>query len=139
MALITFVNILSRYCLHFSLAFTEEITIQLFVWLTMVGSGLAFERGGQLGMITLLNRLPCGARRGLLVFGALLSAALFLVIDLLVLRLMGREISLYHARSPALGLPVWIYYAGVPLGSLIVLRGIWRGARAAWLELPTKT
>ena len=55
MAAIAFVNILSRYLFHFSFASTEEITINLFVWVTVIGSGLAFERGGQLGMITLYN------------------------------------------------------------------------------------
>ena len=58
MASIAFANVLSRYLFHFSFAATEEITINLFVWLTVVGSGIAFERGGQLGMITLFNVLP---------------------------------------------------------------------------------
>ena len=33
MASIAFINVLSRYLFHFSFAATEEITINLFVWL----------------------------------------------------------------------------------------------------------
>ena len=47
MALIAFVNILGRYLFRYSLAFTEEATIHCFVWLTVVGSGIAFERGSR--------------------------------------------------------------------------------------------
>lgn len=51
MSCITFINVLSRYFLHFSFAATEEITINLFVWMTVVGSGIAFKRGAHLGMV----------------------------------------------------------------------------------------
>ncbi|MCJ7541671.1 MAG: TRAP transporter small permease subunit, partial [Desulfobacterales bacterium] len=51
MAAIAFINVLSRYFFHFSFAATEEITINLFVWMTVLGSGIAFERGGHLGMV----------------------------------------------------------------------------------------
>ena len=33
MASIAFINVLSRYLFHFSFAATEEITINLFVWM----------------------------------------------------------------------------------------------------------
>jgi TRAP-type C4-dicarboxylate transport system permease small subunit len=39
MALIAFVNVLSRYFFNFSIGATEEITINLFVWMTVVGTG----------------------------------------------------------------------------------------------------
>jgi TRAP-type C4-dicarboxylate transport system permease small subunit len=58
MALIAFVNVLSRYFINFSIGATEEITINLFVWMTVVGTGIAFERGAQLGMVTFFNLLP---------------------------------------------------------------------------------
>ena len=41
MALIAFVNVLSRYFVNFSIGATEEITINLFVWMTVVGTGIA--------------------------------------------------------------------------------------------------
>ena len=38
MALIAFINVLSRYFINFSIGATEEITINLFVWMTVVGT-----------------------------------------------------------------------------------------------------
>ena len=37
------------------------------------------------------------------------------------------EITVFKALSSSLGIPVWIYYAGVVLISASVFKGIWRG------------
>lgn len=129
MVLISFTNVLGRYLFHYSLAFTEEVTINLFVWVTVLGSGIAFERGSHLGMVTLSRRFPPRLRRFLAVFNAFLGAGLFLVVDVTLIRAIHDEITLFQARSPALGLPVWIYYAGVVLASPAVFLGILRGCR----------
>ena len=131
MSVIAFLNILGRYLFHYSLAFTEEITINLFVWLTVLGSGIAFERGSQLGMRSLYNRFPAAARRAADAAGAVLGCLLFAAVDILVIRMIYYEITLFRASSPALGIPVWIYYVGVPLFSVSVFRGIYLGARSA--------
>jgi TRAP-type C4-dicarboxylate transport system permease small subunit len=128
MASIAFVNILSRYLFHFSFASTEEITINLFVWVTVIGSGLAFERGGQLGMITLYNLFPQRFKRFVIVFSAALSASLFLLVDIYMIQAIYEELTLFNATSAALGIPVWIYYIGVPIFSVFVFTGIYRDA-----------
>ncbi len=129
MASIAFINVLSRYFFHFSFAATEEITINLFVWLTVVGSGIAFERGGQLGMVTLFNALPPRYQKAVIVFSSFLSTALFLLVDIYMIKAIYEELTLFQATSAALGIPVWIYYIGVPLLSVYVFAGIYRFAR----------
>jgi TRAP-type C4-dicarboxylate transport system permease small subunit len=128
MASIAFVNILSRYLFHFSFAATEEITINLFVWVTVIGSGLAFERGGQLGMTTLYNTFPKKFKKFVIVFSAALSAALFLLVDIYMIQAIYEELTLFKATSAALGIPVWIYYIGVPVFSVFLFAGIYRDA-----------
>ncbi len=134
MALIAFVNVLGRYVFGYSLAFTEEITIHLFVWMVVVGMGLAFERGAQLGMASVRRLLPLGARRAITLVGMALSVGLLLAVNAMLLRTIHLEITLFHARSAALGIPVWVYHAGVPALSVFALRGVWRGAMREWRE-----
>ena len=129
MAVIAFANILGRYLFHYSIAFTEEITINLFVWLTVVGSGIAFERGAQLGVVSLYARFPPAAQRAVAVLSATLGAALFVAVDVLLVRTIYFEITLFRATSPGLGIPVWIYYVPVPILSVAVFEGIWRGVK----------
>ncbi|OPX38930.1 MAG: hypothetical protein B1H11_03965 [Desulfobacteraceae bacterium 4484_190.1] len=128
MAAIAFINVLSRYLFHFSFAATEEITINLFVWLTVVGSGIAFERGGQLGMVTLYNVFPRKFKRVIVLFSAGMSALLFILVDIYTIQAIKDEVTLFHATSAALGIPVWIYYTGVPILSIFVFMGIYRDA-----------
>ncbi|HIJ37020.1 MAG TPA: TRAP transporter small permease [Deltaproteobacteria bacterium] len=128
MAAIAFINVLSRYLFHFSFAATEEITINLFVWLTVVGSGIAFERGAQLGMVTLYNVFPEKFKKIVILFASALSAILFLFVDLYMIQAIYDELTLFQATSPALAIPVWIYYIGVPILSIFVFRGIYRDA-----------
>lgn len=128
MASIAFINVLSRYIFHFSFAATEEITINLFVWLTVVGSGIAFERGGQLGMVTLYNIFPKKLKKIVILFSSGLSALLFILVDVYMIKAIYNEMTLFQATSAALGIPVWIYYIGVPIFSVFVFAGIYRDA-----------
>ncbi len=129
MALIAFINILSRYIFHFSFAATEEITINLFVWMSIIGMGIAFERGGHLGMVTFFRMFPPKMQQAVVVFYSLLAALLFVVINWFMIQAIYDEITLFQAESASLGIPVWIYYAGLPVFSIFVFRGIYRDAR----------
>jgi TRAP-type transport system small permease protein len=128
MAAIAFINVVSRYVFHFSFAATEEITINLFVWLTVVGSGIAFERGGHLGMVTLFNFFPKRMKKVVIVVTAVLMAALFAVVNAFMIQTIYDDLTRFHAMSGALGIPIWVYYAGVPVLSVYVFRGIYREA-----------
>lgn len=129
MALIAFINILSRYIFHFSFAATEEITINLFVWMTVIGMGIAFERGGHLGMVTFYNLFPEKLQRASVLAYSLLAAGLFLVLNGYMIQAIYDEVTLFQAKSASLGVPVWVYYAGLPVFSVFIFRGIYRGAR----------
>jgi TRAP-type C4-dicarboxylate transport system permease small subunit len=130
MASIAFINVLSRYLFHFSFAATEEITINLFVWMTVVGTGIAFERGGQLGMVTIYNIFPKKFKKWVILFSAGLAAILFLLVDIYMVQAIYFELTLFQATSAGLGIPVWIYYIGVPILSVFVFTGIYRDAAA---------
>ncbi|BCS89890.1 TRAP transporter small permease [Pseudodesulfovibrio sediminis] len=125
---IAFINILSRYIFHFSLAATEEITINLFVWMTVIGIAIAFERGGHMGMVTFFNMFPKALKKVSIVIYSLLAAALFLVLDYFMIQAIYDEITLFQARSASLDIPVWIYYLGLPVFSVFIFRGIYKDA-----------
>lgn len=135
MASIAFINVLSRYLFHFSFAATEEVTINLFVWLTVVGSGIAFERGGQLGMVTLYNIFSRKSKKLVILLSSGLSALLFVMVDIFTIQAIYDELTLFHATSAALAIPVWIYYIGVPIFSVFVFTGIYKDASTKLDEL----
>jgi TRAP-type transport system small permease protein len=138
MAAIAFINVLSRYFFHFSFAATEEITINMFVWMTVVGSGIAFGRGSHLGMVTLFKLFPLRFQKGVVFFSAVLSGVLFMLVDIYMIQSIYEEVTIFHATSGALGIPVWIYYAGVPVLSVFLFRGVYKGALAKLASLDGK-
>ncbi|MGA7874259.1 MAG: TRAP transporter small permease subunit [Desulfoferrobacter sp.] len=139
MASIAFINVLSRYFFHFSFAATEEITINLFVWLTVVGSGIAFGRGAHLGMITLYKVFPKGFKKVVIVIHAALNTILFLILNTYIIQAIYDEVTVFHATSGALGLPVWIYYAGVTIFSVFVFKGIYLNVTTRLVKLEMET
>src|SRR5882757_2002970 len=60
---ILFVGILARYVFHRPLVWSDELASILFLWLAVLGAALAFRRGENLRMTTLVNKLPLPARR----------------------------------------------------------------------------
>lgn len=138
MAGVAFINVVSRYFFHFSIASTEEITINMFVWMTIVGCGIAFERGGQLGVETFFNKFPPKMQKGVIIAGAFLSALLFLLVDIFMIQAIYDELTIFHATSASLSIPVWIYYAGVPILSISIFRGIYRNTLEKLYDQKTK-
>lgn len=133
MSCLAFANVVSRYVLHLSLAFTEELEVNGLVWLTLFGTAAAFRRGRHLRMLFFQEKLPEGVRRLLNLFLSLLAVGLFASLGYLGYRQLLDERFL-EITSESLNAPQWLYTLCIPLGcALIVFRIIqatireWRG------------
>jgi TRAP-type C4-dicarboxylate transport system permease small subunit len=130
MTIIAFLNVVTRYGVRYSLAFTEELVVSLFVWLTLLGSALAFREGIQLGFTYLVDRssptlqrlsIWLSATLGVVLFGLLVY---FGILQIRLERMLG-------TTSEALAIPQWWYTAGIPVfGALVILRVIQGAVRA---------
>ena len=58
MLLLTFANVLSRFVLHFSLSFTEEIVTGLFVIASLSGTSVAVRNRSHLGLDFVIGFMP---------------------------------------------------------------------------------
>lgn len=120
MVSIAFVNVIVRYCTNFSFAWSEEMTINFFVWVTLLGTARAFRNGTNFVMTLCYDvfprkiRLICyilGCVLCVLFFGALFWTGLIEVMD---------EYDL-ESISESLGIPVWWYTMATPLFSLLII------------------
>lgn len=130
MAILAFVNIISRYLLKYSLAFTEEILISFFVWLTLLGTAIAFRQGGHLGFNFITDRLPGTFRKLFVWVSALLGVMLFLFLIYFSIFQLKEEISM-NITSSGIGIPQWWYTIGMPIWSILVIVRIIQGAYRA--------
>lgn len=120
MAAVAFINVVVRYCTSFSFAWTEELTVNFFVWVVLLGTARSFRDGSNLCMSMLYDACPhklqflfrlVGTIVCIIFFASLVWTGYLEVLD---------EIEL-EATSEALELPVWYYTCATPILSLLVI------------------
>lgn len=127
MTVVAFINVITRYLIHFSLAFTEELVVSLFVWLTLVGTSIAFRQGSHLGFGFIVDRSPRALQRVSIWLGAALSIVLFGLLIYFGIGQIQTE-RMLGSTSEALAIPQWWYTLGIPVFSLIVIFRVIEGA-----------
>lgn len=124
MTIIAFANIVSRNVANLSLSFTEEITINLFVLLTFVGTAVGVRRYGHLGFTLIFDHMNPLFRKIFIVFSALMSLILFGVLLWYGIQMVMFQMDMGQ-KTPSLGWPQWILSSALPIGAfLCVVRTI---------------
>lgn len=112
MVIIVFSNVIARYFLNFSLAWSEEISRFMLIWLAFLGSYLAFVKNEHLGL-DLIVFLPPKTQAIIRTI-----AALLVIVALAILLYGGWSVTSFTIQSgwtsPALSIPYGIVYAVVP-------------------------
>jgi TRAP-type C4-dicarboxylate transport system permease small subunit len=129
---ITLLNVVSRYAIDESLAWTEEISVFLMVVLALAGAAAVARHDRNIRIEFFLSRRgPQGEetpRHGLLVFGAAATAFTFFVLAALFVRWVADQVK-FSETSMGLGVPLWWYGMFVPPLCLAVAA---RAAMVAW-------
>ena len=129
MAVITFANVITRYFIMRALAFTEEITINFFVWLVMLGTAIAFKKGSNLSMTLLYDLLPKRGRKLCFILGTALSLVFFGLLAWLGYIEVMDEIDL-NVTTESLDIPVYYYTIALPVFSVLIFVRIAQAALA---------
>jgi TRAP-type C4-dicarboxylate transport system permease small subunit len=127
---VAFLNVITRCVVRYSLAFTEEVVVSLFVWLTLFGASVAFREGTHLGFTWAVGRLPRPLQRGAVWVQAVLALVLFGALVHFGLGQIRSE-RLLGTTSEALAIPQWWYTAGIPAIGVLILVRILQGALRA--------
>lgn len=136
--LITFVAVLHRYgsgidtlqpyLAHINMAWAQELTIYLFVWMAKFGAAYGVRTGIHVGVDVLINRLSDKNRARFIVFG-LLAGALFTGVIAVLGGNFVWEIAHTDQTSPDLEAPMWLVYLAIPCGSTLMC---FRFLQVAW-------
>lgn len=120
MSIIAFLNVITRNFIEFSLSYTEEITINLFVLLTFVGAAMGVRKGAHLGFTLILDKSPPAIQRILVVIIGVVSVIVFGVITYFAIDMIIFQFNL-GTTTPALRIPKWIFSSVIPLGTLLCI------------------
>lgn len=118
MVIVMFVQVLARYVFAYPLTWAEEVVDTAFTWLCFLSAALAVKVKGHIAVELVINWLPQWPRRLIKMLTALVIIA-FLV----VLLYTGYQMALLNndQQSAALGLPMSIVYASLPVSAALML------------------
>lgn len=131
MAVLTFLNVIARYLTEQSLAFTEELVVNLFVLATLLGASIAFRKGAHLGVSLFADRFLAKYKKAVIILSAVSGVAIF---GILLYHGVGMVIQEYKSEMTtySMGLPMWWFGLAVPVGAMLA---IIRVVQAAVAEL----
>ena len=120
MTILAFVNVIARFVFSASLSFTDEITTNLFVLLTLVGASIAAKRNAHLGLSIITDNLSLKTQKALNIFGNALGV-LFTAVLVYFGAIMAYNEYRLEQLTAGMQLPEWIFGSFVPLGALLLL------------------
>ena len=118
MVVIVFANVIARYSLSASLAWSEEVARFMLIWLVFIGAVLAYVNDEHLGLDIIVRLFPRRIRYGLAVVADLLiMVAIYLVIH------GGAQLmrDSWEWGSPATDTPYGYVYTVVPACGILLL------------------
>ncbi|GKV56808.1 C4-dicarboxylate ABC transporter permease [Sporosarcina sp. NCCP-2222] len=120
MSTIAFVNILSRGFASYSFSFTEEVTVNLFVMLTFVGTAIGVREHAHLGFTLLYDMANAAFKRVISVLVGLMMLLLFGVLLYFGIQMVQFQMDMGQ-KTPSLGWPQWWFSLAMPLGALLCI------------------
>ncbi len=119
MSILAFINVLTRYFIHYSFAFTEELEVSGMVYLTMLGASAAFKKDLHLKLVFFELKANPSVKKMMKLFSLIVSFVLFTLLAILSYSHI-RDIVELEIRTESLDIPEWIYVIAIPLGSCLI-------------------
>ncbi len=120
MLALVFLGVLSRYLLHFSFSFTEELVCMGFVLLSTMGGALASMENGHYTLDLVTGLMKPKTKKIFLIIDTALTILAACVLFVCGFK-MVREMFQIGSLSIALRIPNWIYASSVPFGLVFLI------------------
>lgn len=132
MVVLICIQVVSRYCLEISLAWSEELARYMFIWMVYIGIAYGIKKRKHLCVDVVRNFIPLRQTR----YFDFIGDALFLFFAVFVANKATEvffRIIASGQHSPACELPMWIVYGALPFGmalsSLRILQNMLSGVK----------
>lgn len=109
-------NVFSRYVIHRSWSFTEELVVAVFVLITLLAAALSCRDGELVNLTLVTDKLPASLKKPsvilITILSVLFSAVLFKYgLDKVLTQMANGK------RTFVLNWPEWIFWSFVPIGA----------------------
>ena len=132
MTVLVFLTVIYRYFLLAPISWGEEMARFLFISLSMFGAAIAVKDRSHFTITILTARFPASVRVWLEIGIALGTSVLLCIV---IVKGWGLTLLNRNQESPALGVPMSVPYAAVPLGATLMLMFLWLDLIIAWRDI----
>ncbi len=118
--ILLFMQVVTRYVFNYSLAWTEEIAVIMFIWMCYLGFSGAVSHRKQLRIDALINAMPFKIKKTMMIASEvfnMLFCGLMIWPMITIVNMMG----LSHTKTNMLGIPMTISYAILPIGMVLMI------------------
>ncbi len=122
MLVIAFGNVVSRYLLPTSWAFTEELTCGLFILVSLLGAALGVKDGKAMGISLVTDLLPVKCQKYVTIIQGIFTGIFGFLLLYYGIEMVQSELRL-NMRTAALGWPEAIFGSFVPIGGAALMVG----------------
>ncbi|MBR3474121.1 MAG: TRAP transporter small permease [Oscillospiraceae bacterium] len=120
---VAFANVLARYVFHSRIAFTEELTVNIFVLMIMCGCALCARDGGLISLSLIYDLVGKTGKK--------IMACIFTLFNLFFYGILAWSgwrkvisLKLFEAHpklTESLKLPEGLFYVAIPLGAVLLI------------------
>ncbi len=115
---ITSAQVIARYVFNNSFVWAEELARYVFIWATMIATGLGFRQGSHLTLSLLTDRLKPKANLFVLLLGEIVIVVFLFTLIIYGMKIVSMNFTI---TSAAMKIPLAIPYLGIPFGGAIIL------------------
>lgn len=123
-SLLIFLQVILRYVFSYSIIWAEEFARYGIVWFVFLGSSLAVHEGAHASVDVLIKLLPTKVYRVFAALAIVISIGFTVTVAWFGIRMVIRIAQIGNI-TPALGIPMYIPYLAIPIGSAMMT---WRFA-----------
>ena len=141
---ITFATVLSRFVFHASFSWSEELVINVFILMIMLGVGLCHQDGGMITLSLVFDNVGIKGRKIMVVIDTIVNLAFYVLIIKTGFDKVASQIAT-GKETFSLGWPEWIFTILLPIGAILAalhvieyLLDVMRGEAACIKELEGK-
>ena len=115
MTMLIFIQVVMRYIIGSSLAWSEELARYIFIWLIYLGIPYAAKKMKHIRIEAALKLFPRKLRPYIVLTGDIIFFAFSVVITVTAFSLVAKQTA-SGQHSPAMQLPMWIVYLAPAVG-----------------------
>lgn len=118
--LLTFANVCVRYLSDGQFAWSEELVVNLFVILIMMGCGLCAREGSLITLSLVFDLVKMKAKKVLVAIGSVVNLAFWIILMYTGIEKVITQMA-NGKRTPSLMIPEWIFTAFLPIGCIFLI------------------